>query len=140
MFSTIHGRDLAQRARMASSATECGGSIWHATASVAERFCPAAQKKKHAPPAARTRSYTLAAFLIWFFYTRACIALVRGHLGRLQPQHAKLTFWCLPIAVLVHAVSHFSESQGVAEANFLSSLPGKVLDRSLLLYLGATAR
>ena len=42
--------------------------------------------------------------MIWFFYTRACIALVRGHLGRLQPQHAKLTFWCVPIAALVHAV------------------------------------
>ena len=84
--------------------------------------------------------YTLAAFLIWFFYTRACIALARGHLGRLQPQHAKLTFLCLPIAALVHAVSHFSESHGAAEANFLSSLPGKVLDRSLLLHLGATTR
>ena len=84
--------------------------------------------------------YTLVVFLIWVFYTHACIALVRGHLGRLQPQHAKLTFWCLPIAALVHAVSYFSESHGAAEANFLSSLPGKVLDRSLLLYLGATAR
>ena len=109
------------------------------------RFPPWARPPDPPPPPTQDwwfggPGYTLAAFLIWFFYTRACIALVRGHLGRLQPQHAKLTFWCLPIAALVHAVSYFSESHGVAEANFLSSLPGKVLDRSLLLYLGATAR
>jgi len=109
------------------------------------RFPPWARPPDPPPPPTQEwwfggPGYTLAAFLLWFFYTRACIALVRGHLGRLQPQHAKLTFWCLPLAALVHAVSYFSGSHGVAEADFLSSLPGKVLDRSLLLYLGTTAR
>jgi len=80
--------------------------------------------------------YTLGAFILWSIYTRGCIALERGHLGRLQPHHAKYTFWCFPLAVLVHAVSYFSESHGVAEVDFLSSLSGKTLDRSLLLYLG----
>ena len=74
--------------------------------------------------------YTLGAFILWSIYTRGCIALERGQLGRMQPHHAKYTFWCFPLAVLVHAVSYFSESHGVAEVDFFSSLSGKPLDRS----------
>ena len=81
--------------------------------------------------------YTLGAFVLWCIYTRACIALERGHLGRLQPHHAKHTFWCIPLAVLVHAVSYFSNSHG--EVDFLSSLSGRSLDHTLLLHLGAPA-
>jgi len=84
--------------------------------------------------------YTLGAFILWSIYTRGCIALKAGHLGRMQPHHAKYTFWCFPIAVMVHAVSYFSESHGVAEVDFLSSLSGKTLDRNLLLYLGTATR
>jgi hypothetical protein len=47
---------------------------------------------------------------------------------------------CFALTVLVHAVSYFSESHGVGEIDFLTSLSGKTLDRSLLLYLGMVTR
>jgi hypothetical protein len=58
----------------------------------------------------------------------------------MQPHHAKYTFLCFALTVLVHAVSYFSESHGVGEIDFLTSLSGKTLDRSLLLYLGMVTR
>ena len=81
--------------------------------------------------------FTLGAVILWLFYTRTCIALQRGHLGPVEPKHAKYTFWCVPLAVLVHAVSYLSGNLGANEVGFLTGLSGKVLDRSLLLYLGA---
>ena len=84
-------------------------------------------------------AYTLGAVILWCFYTRGCIALERGHLGRLQPHHAWYTFWCFPLAVMVHAVSYFSEEHGTGEVDFLSSLSGRSLDHTLLLHLGAPA-
>ena len=84
--------------------------------------------------------FTLGALILWLFYTRTCIALQRGHLGPVEPKHAKYTFWCVPLAVLVHGISFLSGNMGVGEVGFLTGLPGKVLDRPLLLYLGATAR
>ena len=84
--------------------------------------------------------FTLGAIILWLLYTRTCIALQRGHLGPVQPKHAKYTFWCVPLAALVHAVSYLSGNLGAGDVGFLSGLSGKVLDRSLLLYLGATAR
>ena len=84
--------------------------------------------------------YTLGVFILWSIYTRGCIAFERGDLGRMQPHHAKYTFLCFALTVLVHAVSYFSESHGVGEIDFLTSLSGKTLDRSLLLYLGMVTR
>ena len=84
--------------------------------------------------------FTLGAVILWLLYTRTCIALQRGHLGPVEPKHAKYTFWCVPLAVLVHGISYLSGNMGVGEVGFLTGLPGKVLDRPLLLYLGATAR
>ena len=84
--------------------------------------------------------FTLGALILWLFYTRTCIALQRGQLGPVEPKHAKYTFWCVPLAVLVHGISFLSGNMGVGEVGFLTGLPGKVLDRPLLLYLGATAR
>ena len=84
--------------------------------------------------------FTLGAVILWLLYTRTCIALQRGHLGPVQPKHAKYTFWCVPLAALVHGVSYLSGNLGAGDVGFLSGLSGKVLDRSLLLYLGATTR
>jgi hypothetical protein len=63
LFSQMNGRVVLHCARIPSSETP--RSICTATASVAERFWPATQKKSAVPPAARTLSYTAAAFFRW---------------------------------------------------------------------------
>ena len=63
LFSTMNGRVVLHCARTPSSETP--RSICTATASVADRFWPATPKKSAVPPAARTLSYTAAAFFRW---------------------------------------------------------------------------